>query len=371
MAVNNITRYILAFLGVLLVGLILWYFADIVSYLIIAWVLSLLGRPFMRLFKRIRMGKFSVGSNVAAVMTLICFFLIISLLIGLFAPPVLKQARNLSDVDASAIAHSLDHVFVDINTTLAEWGLVSASDESFVDYAKENLIPTFSPTKVTDLFGQIIGFTGNFFIAIFSIIFITFFFLKEDGLFTEGILMLAPNQYQTEVANIIDRTIKLLTRYFGGILLQVTIITIFVSTLLGLLSIPNAILIAFFAAVINVIPYLGPMIGGIFGIFIAISSNLDADFTTVITPMITKVVIVFALMQMLDNFILQPYIFSNSVMAHPLEIFIVILVGAKLGGIIGMVLAIPVYTILRVVGSVFLSEFKVVQKLTKGMDKID
>ena len=136
------------------------------------------------------------------------------------------------------------------------------------------------------------------------------------------------------------------------------------------MNIQNALLIAFFAAVINVIPYIGPTIGAVFGIFIAVSSNLDAEFTTVIVPMVTKVVIVFALMQMLDNFILQPFIFSNSVMAHPLEIFIIILLGAKLGSILGMVLAIPVYTILRVIGSVFLSEFKVVQKLTERMDEV-
>ncbi len=370
MTINNITRYVLAILGVLFAGLIVWYFADIVSYLIIAWVLSLIGKPFMRLFKRIRIGKFRVGSTIAAVLTLVSFFLVLSLLIGLFAPLVLQQARNLGGVDATAISNTLDGFFMNINGRLADWGLVADSNESFIDYIKENVLPTFSPAKVTDIFGTVIGFTGNLFIALFSVLFITFFFLKEEGLFMRSILVLTPNKHQTEITNVIERTIKMLTRYFGGILIQVTVITIFISTLLGLLSIPNAILIAFFAAVINVIPYLGPMIGGIFGIFIAISSNLDADFSLVIVPMITKVVLVFAAMQMLDNFLLQPFIFSNSVMAHPLEIFIVILVGAKLGGIVGMVLAIPVYTILRVIGSVFLSEFKVVQKLTEGINDV-
>ena len=84
-------------------------------------------------------------------------------------------------------------------------------------------------------------------------------------------------------------------------------------------------------------------------------------------PMLSKVVIVFGAMQLLDNFILQPWIFSNSVLAHPLEIFIVILMGAQINGIIGMVLAIPVYTVLRVIARAFLSEFKLVQKITGGM----
>jgi len=72
-------------------------------------------------------------------------------------------------------------------------------------------------------------------------------------------------------------------------------------------------------------------------------------------------------MQVMDNFILQPTIFGRSVKAHPLEIFIVVLIGAKLGGIGGMVLAIPTYTVLRVIGKVFFSEFKIVQSITKSL----
>jgi len=370
MKINNLTRYVIAIVTIIMVGLIVWYFADIVAYLIIAWVLSLLGGPFMRLFRRIKIGRFQVGPNIAAVMTLASFFLIIGLIFSLFVPLVLQQARNLADVDAAAVVEGLEGFWQPINETLIERGLIEPSDESISEYIRTRLVANFSPTRVTDIFSAVIGFTGNLFIAIFSIIFITFFFLKEDGLFMRMLLILTPNKYQSEVANVIERIVKLLTRYFGGILFQITIMTIFVSTLLGLLNIQNALLIAFFAAVVNVIPYIGPTIGAVFGIFIAVSSNLDAEFTTVIVPMVAKVVIVFALMQMLDNFILQPFIFSNSVMAHPLEIFIIILLGAKLGSILGMVLAIPVYTILRVIGSVFLSEFKVVQKLTERMDEV-
>jgi predicted PurR-regulated permease PerM len=159
----------------------------------------------------------------------------------------------------------------------------------------------------------------------------------------------------------------MLTRYFGGILIQMTIITAFVSVLLGLFGIQNALLIGFFAALINVIPYVGPLIGATFGLIITISSNLDLEFYTQMLPMLVKVVAVFGAMQLLDNFMLQPWIFSNSVLAHPLEIFIVILMGAQLNGIGGMVLAIPVYTVLRVIAGVFLSKFKIVQKMTVRM----
>jgi len=154
----------------------------------------------------------------------------------------------------------------------------------------------------------------------------------------------------------------MLIRYFIGVLAQVTIITIFVTIALSILGVKNALLIGFFAALMNIIPYVGPIIGAIFAAVITISSNIGMPFYSVagvdqptLMVLLIKVFIVFGIMQMLDNFILQPNIFSKSVKAHPLEIFIVVLAGANIGGIAGMVLAIPAYTVVRVIAKVFLS----------------
>jgi len=124
----------------------------------------------------------------------------------------------------------------------------------------------------------------------------------------------------------------------------------------------------------NIIPYVGPIIGAVFAAVITISSNIGMPFYPIegmdqpsLMYLLIKVFVAFGVMQLLDNFILQPNIFSKSVKAHPLEIFIVVLAGANIGGIAGMVLAIPAYTVVRVVAKVFLSEFKVVQSLTKGL----
>ena len=202
-------------------------------------------------------------------------------------------------------------------------------------------------------------------------VFILYFFLKDQGLFVNFLVAVTPSKYGDEVRNALDRITKLLRRYFGGILLQITIITVFISVSLGLLGVKNALLIGFFAALINVIPYLGPIIGASFALFITVSSNIDLDFYTEMLPLLTKVVVVFGAMQMLDNFLLQPYIFSNSVLAHPLEIFIIILMGAQINGIVGMVLAIPFYTVLRVIARSFLNEFRIVQQITGGMESVD
>ena len=204
-----------------------------------------------------------------------------------------------------------------------------------------------------------------------SVTFIAFFFLKDEKLFGRALKSAIPNKQTTKTDTALLKIKYLLTRYFSGILVQITLISLYVSMALSFFGVQNSVLIAFFAAIINVIPYIGPIIGAIFAVLVTISSNLDVDFYSVTLPMLFKVVCVFASMQVLDGFVLQPYIFSNSVKAHPLEIFLVVIVGAKLGGITGMVIAIPIYTILRVVAAVFLQEFKLVQKLTQSINDPD
>ncbi|MEM9918841.1 MAG: AI-2E family transporter [Bacteroidota bacterium] len=369
---NNFSRYVAIGFVLLVVGVVFYYFSSIVAYVLIAWVLSLIGQPLMRLFqKEIKMGKFRwrMGPNLASVLTLVCFFVLTFLLFYMFVPLVIEQARNLATVDYTAIANALQEPLGQINERLIEWGLTSAN-QSAEAQLQEALQGRFEPSMIGNFFGSIVGAAGNLIFAIFSIVFITFFFLKEQGLFVNFLVAIAPNRYEDRIRHGLKSITSLLTRYFGGILLQSTVITIFVSVLLGLLGIKNALLIGFFAGVINVIPYLGPLIGAAFGIFITISSNLDLDFYNEMLPLLLRVVLVFGAMQMLDNFVLQPFIFSNSVLAHPLEIFIIVLVGAQLDGIVGMVLAIPVYTVLRVIARVFLSEFQVVQKLTGGIGDI-
>ncbi len=364
---KNLSRYIAIGFTLLVLGALLYFFSNIVASVLIAWVLALIGQPMMRFFQaKIRIGRFKAGPSMSAILTLVCYFIVFILLIWMFVPLVVEQARNLSSIDYEAFGSALSEPISQINTQLVRLGLIEPGGSS-EDQLALTLKEWFEPAKVGDFFGSILGAAGNFLFSLFTIVFIAFFFLKEHSLFGNFIVALSPNKYEKEIRGVLDTITRLLTRYFGGVLAQMTIITIFVSVLLGILGVKNALLIGFFAALINVIPYLGPIIGASFGLFITISSNLDLEFYNAMLPLLIKVICVFAAMQMLDNFLLQPYIFSNSVLAHPLEIFIIILMGAQVNGIVGMILAIPVYTVLRVIARSFLSEFKIVQKLTGRM----
>ena len=91
------------------------------------------------------------------------------------------------------------------------------------------------------------------------------------------------------------------------------------------------------------------------------------DISTILAPLLIYMMLVVAITQLVDNIVFQPVIFSNSVRAHPLEIFVVILASGFAAGIPGMILAIPAYTVLRVFAREFFYNLKAVQKITSSL----
>lgn len=424
-------RYLLAIIPLAVVGLVVYNFSDIVTYVLIGWVISMIGAPVVVFLRKY------LGKGLAAGITLFGFVLILVVLTSIFIPPISKQARQLAGIDYTALIKSLEEPIGDWEKWATDKGFIAMEEEketvesqsdqdfihtelvdidsllstkyiqdstvrnenitllikidgsdlnndikkntederlSFFDQAKANLYEFLNPSIIPQLFKSVVGTLGNFLIGLMSVLFISFFFLKEQGLFNTMLAGVVPDKHEKKVLLAVSESSKMLIRYFIGVLAQVTIITIFVTLALSILGVKNALLIGFFAALMNIIPYVGPIIGAAFAAVITISSNIGMPFYPVdgvdqptLMYLLIKVFIVFGIMQMLDNFILQPNIFSKSVKAHPLEIFIVVLAGANIGGIAGMVLAIPAYTVVRVIAKVFLSEFKVVQSLTKGL----
>ncbi|MDG1297504.1 MAG: AI-2E family transporter [Saprospiraceae bacterium] len=369
--------YIFIFIGLLIFGLIAYYFSDLLMYLIIGWLLAMIGQPLMRFFQKyVRIGKkWKAGPNIAAILTLFSYFILLGIIVTLFVPLVVDQAQNLTEVKRDDITEALNVPLSQANDWLKGNGLVSdtLSNQELVNKLSDfEVISTEDASlNIFGAFTSIISLAGNLLIGIFSIIFITFFFLRDNDILTNFIVLILPNIYEARIREAVEDITEMLSRYFTGILIQISLITVFVSIGLSIFGVKNALLIAIFAALINVIPYLGPLIGAAFGVLITISSNLDLSFYSEMLPLIGKVVFVFGCMQMLDNFLLQPFIFSNSVKAHPLEIFLIILVGAQLAGITGMILAIPTYTVVRVIAKIFLSKYRLVKKITEKMDLDD
>lgn len=359
----TMNRNLIWLLGALVLAAVFYYFADILTYILLAWVFSMLGRPLMIFFqKRLRIGRFRAGPTTAAFLTIATFYSIFVGLLLIFVPTMVAQARNLSTVDYQALGEKLRTPFFHLDVQMHQLGLLSPG-ESLATKTQEVLSAWFKPALLGSFVGSFVGVAGNILVTFVSVTFILFFFLRENRLFLDILHAFVPNEQEPKVRQAVQQSSTVLTSYFGGLLTQLVAFCLMITLLLWIFGIDNALLIGAFGGIFNVVPYVGPILGMIFGVFITISSHLDLEFA-ILLPMSLKVLAAFFITQMIDNNFLGPMILSKSVQAHPLEIFIVTLIAAKLGGVVGMVIGIPVYTVLRVIAHTFFGEFKLVQRLT-------
>lgn len=227
----------------------------------------------------------------------------------------------------------------------------------------------FNFAQIKNFLESVFGVISNLFIAIAASTFIAFFFLKDQGLFVKMVLSIVPEKHERRTLIVLQESRKMLSRYFIGLLFDIMLVLALVAACLLFFgfSFQTAIAIGFFFAFFNIIPFVGPFIGGIIGMLLAITHNMDMDFATQLYPLLIKMAIAFTIIHIVDSNIFQTLIFSNSVNAHPLEIFLVIMIAATLAGIPGMVFAVPGYTFLRIIAKQFFQNFKVVRSLTKNM----
>jgi predicted PurR-regulated permease PerM len=362
-------RNILIFLGVVLLIAIAWYFRNIVVYILISGVLSIMGRPLVDLFCKIRIQKWQFPRALAALLTLLLIWGVIVLFFMIFVPLVTKQINYFSTIDTEKIVQLIENPINKFENLIRSVNRNITEDLSVKEYLEGKVSEVLTINMIQNFLGSLISILGNLVIAVFSISFITFFFLKDQHLFFESILMWVPEIYTDNFARALYSIKKLLTRYFIGVLIQCTVIMILVDigmTIAGI-DFQQALVMGLILGILNVIPYVGPWIGLFIALIMGVASHIDQDFTTVVAPLVSYMIIVEIIVHTIDNVVNQPLIFSNSVRAHPLEIFIVVLAAGFAAGIPGMILGIPTYTVIRVFAREFFYNFKAVQKLTSGL----
>jgi len=365
---SKTARYIFSAIGLVLLGFILWYFKNIVLYILLSLVLSLLGRPVFDLLGRIRILKRCLPAAIRSIITLIVLIGTILLFFRIFVPLIVNKAYELSNLDTQKIVAGLQEPLGDLERWLNLYKVLPEGGFSINELAAK-IASKINIASVANFFGTIAGTLGNVAVAIFSTVFITFFFLKDESLFSRVILSIIPDPLTDEVTRMMSSTRKLLVRYFGGLFIEVSgvILLSFIGFLILGISFNDALLMGFLAGILNIIPYIGPIMGGILAVLIGFVTHLDLPFRAELLPLMVWVVVVCSVVQIIDNWIFQPFIYSNSVKAHPLEIFIVFLMAGSVGGILGMIAAVPAYIIIRVFAKEFLNNFKFVQSFTKNI----
>lgn len=359
-------RIVLSTLLAIAFMLFAWYFSNIIFYILTAAVISFIGRPLVHMLESLKIGRFKIPHAISALITLLVMFSLVAGLFSVFVPLIARQASIITSIDTNEVMAGMKGPLAFIDSTLHRFSLLRKG-EGIEQAMFEKLKSLISLATFTNVFNYVISFTGSFFMAVFSILFIGFFFLKDDNLLYDSFMVMVPQKHHYSTARILKEIKRLLTRYFLGLLIELTTMITLITVGLLIFGVENALLIGFIGGLMNVIPYLGPLIGASIGIIIGIISSLSMGAYTSIMPLSFTIIAVFAVSNLIDNFLLQPMIYSTSVKAHPIEIFLVIIIAGTLFGVVGMILAVPAYTVIRVILREFFSEMTIVQKLTENM----
>ena len=369
---DKLARYIMWTAAAVVIIALCWYFRSVLIYIILAAVVSLLGRPIMKLLRRIKVKGKSAPDWLLAILSLVLilgiFLGIVTQVIPVVSSIIQSVTSNLqtASFSTSEISRWMDKVNIWLIDRFPTIGRDFKIQDALVGWLKD----TFDVSSVTSVVGSVASALGSFGVGLFSVVFIGFFFIKDDKLFRRIVGSLVPDKVEGEAIDAIGDIEHLLSRYFGGLLIEV--LGVAALNFLGLWLIAKigfypAIGIAFMAGLLNVIPYVGPWIGAAIGVILGLVLKFSSAAALGVFPnfwvILITLVAIFAVTQMVDNFFFQPFIYSTSIKSTPLEIFIVLLMAGHVGGILGMLVAIPSYTVIRVIAARFLKDFKPVKRL--------
>ena len=341
----------------------MYLFTNVVVYLIISLVLALIGIPVLHVLTKLKIGKWRIREGIAAVITLLLFLSILYSISIIFLPPLLVQINFLSHANLEDVLHNV----LAYNPTIKQVFNKFGTEHQIAVAISEQTTNFINFKNVTFLFNNTIAYASTIFGGLFSVLFITFFFLKDEKMVVKSLLLITPSALDSEMKDILRTSKKMLSHYFIGLFIDMVLICTIVTTLMWIFGIRNAPVIGCLAGIMIVIPYIGPVITLFFAVFLGVSGCIEFNEYDAIASTITKIIIILIGTNLVDAMLIQPTIFSNTVKAHPLEIFLVILMAGSIGGILGMVVAIPTYTLLRIIAKEFLIHLKFFKKLTENI----
>lgn len=363
---SRLARYILGFAAAAAVIFLIWYFANIVAYILISAVLAIIGKPLVDKLFNIKIYKWHMPRWIAALVTLAIMWVVFVLFLNFFIPLVFNKIHEIAGVDVTYITEAFNGPLQSLHDFVERVFSIRSDHFSIANEFMDKLMGFLNLDAINHALSSIVSFVGSTLVALFSITFITFFFLKEENLFRNIMIALFPKKYEENIIRALDSVTTLLIRYFTGILAESTVIMVLLSIIFSIIgfNFETAFFMGLMMGLLNVIPYIGPLIGGTICVIVGVITPLPG---VGLGYMLLIVVGTIICIKLFDDFVLQPVLYSSMVKAHPLEIFIVILIAGSLAGIPGMLLAIPSYTVLRVFAKEFFYNLRLVQKLTENI----
>ena len=324
--------------GILTVFLaILAYFSSLVIIMLVAVFIAYLFKPIVDRFQFIGLNR--IVAIIIVFITIVASTIYIwRSVVPIIGTEISNIQEKITQENLSKIAAMIEAPIKDtfnfipdnfIQNNILSWNTIG----SFFGIES---IPEIS-SQIKTLLDQLLNLTLN----ILMVIFACFFFLKDGHRFRRVIIKNVPNKYFETTIYILSKIESQLSTYFRSILLQSFIVFLLSTLFLTIAGIKHAWTLGLAIGLANTIPYFGPVIGYIFAFILSIFQT--GDFSLSIQSLFAVLMV-----QLTDNFILQPFIFSRATNMHPIVILITVLIGAKLGGIIGMLIALPIATTIKV-----------------------
>ena len=371
-SIDRLARYIII-IGVLAIAAVMaYYFSSVLAYILIAFVVSLIGQPVLRLLRRIKVKGKAAPDAILAVVTLVVIFALLFLVVMQVIPVVTNIVGEATFLNEQEVIDS--HNIIDqVNGWIIQTIPWVGDDFDGAELLMGKITEVLNLSNISVILGSVASAVAGLAVGIFSVVFISFFFIKDDTLFGKIVGAMVPDKIEERVKRTIHDIERLLSRYFVGLIIE--ILGVVLLDCLGLWLVARvdfsyALGIAFIAGLLNVIPYVGPLIGEVIGVVLCVILKYGAGIGLGVNIWVFAL-IVFGVMlatQLVDNFIYQPLIYSTSIKASPLEIFVVLLIAGNIGGAVGMLVAIPAYTVVRVIASRFFYDRKIVQRLIPGVE---
>lgn len=323
---SGTAKFLILLIPLLIVTLFAALFADIFITLVVCLLLAMVLNPVVDYLQSIGLNR-----TVSILLLYVIIGAAITVTVDLFIPNIVEEAASFqSSFKEFELSDKLRDVekWLEKNVPLLKKGDISKELQTVIK-------GSFS--KAQDV---VTGVLSTAFL-VFLIPFVTFFILRDRRAIKNGFISLVPNKYFEMTVNIVNKIEKQLSSYVRGWIFDAMFVGILSMTGLSLLGINNALIIGVVAGVGHLIPYAGPIIGGVPALLISVIQF--GDFS-----MVVPIVLMFTAVYLLDNSVAQPYIFSKSADMNPLTIIALLLVGNQLLGAFGMLIAIPIAAILKV-----------------------
>ena len=367
---EKLAKYLLFAACFCIVAALCWYFRNVIIYILLAVVVSLISQPIMTLLQKVRIKGRKAPDWLLAIFTICLVILLFLMVVTLIIPVVSGIVKGISLSSIENTARQISVPLAEFNDFLKST-FPKLGEDFRIEVALLNEMKTILDVSAfSSVIGSAASMVSSIGIGLFSIVFISFFFIKDSSLFSKMVAALVPDRHEETAVKAISDIGYLLSRYFTGVLIEMTGVALI--NFLGLMFIARlgfnaAIGIAFLTGILNIIPYVGPLAGGALGTVLALiikySSSIPIGLDVSFIWFTLILIAIFSFTQLIDNILYQPVIYSTSIKSTPLEIFIVLLIAGHIGGTLGMLIAIPSYTVIRVVAFRFFRHIKAIRRL--------